>query len=796
MDALYARVSEAIAAIPNDTVVQLFGELPTTGGNDSGKAARAALVSKLKSSTPGSRTEMFGSGDRFVDIFFPNHNSAPYEGDVSLTGLDNNWWSDISVASLCQAMYNLTTDLRKQLKRDDINNAVNRKNAELKARSMEFYAKVFSETYVKTTYSTITDKASARQHYESALTSDAWITAKRAIAAEGMWTDAAWELYHHWVKLHLLGASNAEIDNIIQQLSSKELLIPPDVGVGNWTSYTAWMNPAAITSQDIEGDAAAGILKTVPITVITPGPYPAPPTMMKEENSFEFTADGQPGRGYRTSGGSGGGGGGGGGNIFTSCFSQDTKVLMADGTTLLPIRSVEVGQDVFTLQGPRRVAVVSTPRRKGRLLYSINGCSFSFTETHPFVTAAGHRGEEEGHGLAAVSPRTLVNLVPTLSRFGITNIEEGTALLSLKNQEPHPASVSLLDQHPATAENADDYIYDLILEPTDKGFPHYFVGDGTSLFLVASEVPRIEIAPHLATTVLKALHVAHDSLHGRPIQRNTGEPPSKVPHVFQLLSPALALVHVPTLRQAQEMVQQTQDAPAPFSVADVLKIFVQEKTTPNQTSYRRELGEACEQIATHHGEEIDAMVDLGWRKIGKEEKDDSEHVMSVSILDIIFHDVPSHSPGERLAVVVEAKAKETSNHAWCEESDEKTGSTFVRHCRRVFYFQDVDVDDESLVEIHFHVHHLGEKRALPYTARTLVPGAMEHNYRMFEAILREEDEHEVGLIRFDVRLLSLDAVQEEQKRSKTWSEDDKQAYALELGQRYGELLKMYLDNSG
>ncbi|KAI8502733.1 hypothetical protein Bbelb_194350 [Branchiostoma belcheri] len=751
MDALYARVSEAIAAIPNDTVVQLFGELPTTGGNDSGKAARAALVSKLKSSTPGSHTEMFGSGDRFVDIFFPNHQSAPYEGDVSLNGLDNNWWSDFSVASLCQAMYNLTTDLRKQLKRDDINNAVNSKNADLKARSMEFYAKVFSETYVKTTYSTITDKASARQHYESALTSDAWITAKRAIAAEGMWTDAAWELYHHWVKLHLLGASNAEIDNIIQQLSSKELLIPPEVGVGNWTSYTVWMNPAAITSQDIEGDAAAGILKTVPITVITPGPYPAPPTMMKEENSFEFTADGQPGRGY-----------------------------------------LEVGQDVFTLQGPRRVAVVSTPRRKGRMLYSINGCSFSFTETHPFVTAAGHKGEEEGHGLAAVSPRTLVNLVPTLSRLGITKIEEGTALLSLKNQEPHPASVSLLDRHPATAENADDYIYDLILEPTDKGFPHYFVGDGTSLFLVASEVPRIEIAPHLATTVLKALHVAHDSLHGRPIQRNNGEPPSKVPHVFQLLSPALALLS--PLSKAQEVVQQTQ-SPAPFNVADVLKVFVQEKTTPNQTSYRRELGEACEQIATHHGEEIDAMVDLGWRKIGKDERDDSEHVMSVSILDIIFHDVPSHSPGERLAVIVEARAKETSNHAWCEESDEKKGSTFVRHCRRVFYFQDVDVDDENLVEIHFHVHHLGQKRPLPYTARALVPGALEHNYRMFEAILREGGEHEVGLVRFDVRLLCLDAVQEEQKRSKTWSEDDKQAYALELGQRYGELLKMYLDNS-
>ncbi|KAI8505210.1 hypothetical protein Bbelb_173190 [Branchiostoma belcheri] len=767
-----------MAAIQDPAVEKLFGLLPTPGGNNS---ARAALVSKLKGSTPGRHTKAFGKkGDTFRKIFFPNYKAAPYEGDTSLTKL-KNWWADFSVAVLCQGMYNLTKDLRKQLKKDDINNAVKSKNSELKTHCMAFYAKVFRDTFAKAQYNSIKNKTSAKAQYKAALTSDAWIMAKRMEASEGMWTDAAWELYHHWVKLHLLGASNAEIDGVIKQLSSKDLMIPPEVGAGKWTSYTAWMDPAAITWKDIQGDAAKGILKSERMPSYSP--YGGS-SSMKEENSFEFTAKGQPGRGYRHTGGGGGG----------SCFTGDTKVLMANGT-LLPIRSVEVGDEVFTLQGPRRVAVISMPTRKQRHLFSINGHSFRFTETHPFVTPAGLGGGMDVHGaaFAAVSPRKLANLVPTLSRLGIVKMEQGLTVVSLQNEQPHPTPVHLIEEHPLKKpESEEDLLYDLILEPTEAGFPHYVVGDDSILVLVASEVPRIELAPFAAITILKALQEAADHIEAHPLPVNRGEPPSRVPHVFHVLSPTKAMV---SNMDAMAINSKTCARQAEScDVSDMLSVFVKEDTASEQTSYRRELGDAYEQIAALHGEEIDAIVDLGFRSIGQEEDDASQWMLSVSLLDVIFHDLPKHSPSQRLAVNIEARTREKTDKVWCEESSEKISSNFARHFRQVFYFPDVDIDDGCVTDIHFQVHDADDSHPLPYSASVVVPWKLEHNYRMFEAILHDEDDQEIGLLRFDVRLLSSNAMQEEQRRSETWEDADKQAYALALGKCYGEHMKVQLPN--
>ncbi|CAH1232683.1 Hypp489 [Branchiostoma lanceolatum] len=777
------KPSFKMAATQEPDVNEMFDLLPTPGGNNSGKPARKALVSKLKASTPGRHTEAFGKGDTFRKIFFPNCKSAPYEGNTSIIGLDNKWWSDFSTAVLCQAMYNLTSDLRKQLKKDNINNAVKGKNSDLKKHCMAFYAKVFSETYIKTPYNSIQSKKSAKAEYISALTSDAWITAKRAVASEGMWTDAAWELYHHWVKLHLLGASNGEIDGIIKQLSDKKLMIPPEVGAGKWTSYTAWMNPTAITWQDIQGDAAKGILKSE--TMPSYGPY-GRPSSMKEENSFEFTANGQPGKGYRNTGGSGGHGG--------SCFTGDTKVLMANGS-LLPIRSVEVGDEVFTLQGPRRVAVISMPTRKKRHLYSLNGFSFRFTETHPFVTPAGLSGggmDSAAHAFTAVSPRKLANLVPTLSRLGIVKMEEGSIIMSLQDKQPHPTAVYLVEEHPLQKpESEEDLLYDLILEPTKDGFPNYVVGDDSILVLVASEVPRIEVAPFAAITILKALQEAADQIERQPLPVNRGEPPSRVPHVFHVFSPTKALV---SNVDALTTILKTKQAES-CDVSDMLSVFVKEDTASEQTSYRRELGDAYDQIAAVHGEEIDAVVDLGSRSMGQEEDDKNPLLLSVSLLDIIFHDLPKHSPGKRLAVNIEARtAEDKTDKAWCEESNDKISSHFARHFRQVFYFENVDKDDEGLIDLRFQVHDTEKSQPLPYTARVIVPCEFEHNYRMFEAILLEEGDQEIGLLRFDVRFLSTNAKQEEQRRSETWKDADKQAYALALGKCYGEYLTKELPN--
>ena len=74
---------------PNDPLYKLIVNTPDFNSNPVGSVARNALVSKLKSSLPGRHSEVWREGQRFVDIFFPNHSTAPYEEDVTAqTGLN------------------------------------------------------------------------------------------------------------------------------------------------------------------------------------------------------------------------------------------------------------------------------------------------------------------------------------------------------------------------------------------------------------------------------------------------------------------------------------------------------------------------------------------------------------------------------------------------------------------------------------------------------------------------------------------------------------------------------------
>lgn len=73
---------------------------------------------------------------------------------------------------------------------------------------------------------------------------------------------------------------------------------------------------------------------------------------------------------------------------FQSCFTGDTLVAMADGTTK-PIARVEVGDRVMGQTGINRVEAIERPRLGSRRLYSLNGGAFFVTSEHPFLTEAG-----------------------------------------------------------------------------------------------------------------------------------------------------------------------------------------------------------------------------------------------------------------------------------------------------------------------------------------------------------------------------------------------------------------------
>ena len=89
-------------------------------------------------------------GDTFCHIFYPSYPSVPYEGNVSdATGLSSNFWSDFSVAVLCQSIHWQTSDARHSLDMDRVNSDVSKHNNSVRAKAVTWYAYVLFRDYMK-----------------------------------------------------------------------------------------------------------------------------------------------------------------------------------------------------------------------------------------------------------------------------------------------------------------------------------------------------------------------------------------------------------------------------------------------------------------------------------------------------------------------------------------------------------------------------------------------------------------------------------------------------------------------
>jgi hypothetical protein len=207
-----------------------------------------------------------------------------------------------------------------------------------------------------------------------------------------------------------------------------------------------------------------------------------------EGNSYEFTANGQPGNRYR--------------QVPSSCcFGPGAQVVMADGS-LRPIESIAPGERVKTPDGDRAVLLLSTPLRGQRTLYRIDDLRFTFTASHPFLIDGG--GSSATGTFAAVDPERLARMVPTLSQYGIRPMG-GTPDLRLTSYgEGGTKRYQPRDVH-ADDSAQPGSLYDLVLEPGDDGRSEYFVGDDARQLLVSSEIPRFMAAPATAAVIVQVL---------------------------------------------------------------------------------------------------------------------------------------------------------------------------------------------------------------------------------------------------------------------------------------------------
>ena len=283
---------------------QLFHAVPIQGDNGPGTVATSAFTGSLQAAIPGKcyyyyvqyYTSTCGLSYKwFQYVFAPTYSKAPYQDEVTqYTGLSYSWWSGFSVAALCKAMYDLTTKLRPHLNVNKITADISDYDEHLKG-TWKYYAYVFMKenSQFSETFGSLSsdDIVKYRNMYiQDGLLSPAWIMAKKTQLSEGTWRDPGptWEMFHHSIKLHLLGAGDADIDDVLNILVDQGLLFPQEVRAVNWREYSGWLDPDKIL-QSVKSDAEKEIKEKRDCPWIAPCCYSSP-----EYQSFRFTEANQP----------------------------------------------------------------------------------------------------------------------------------------------------------------------------------------------------------------------------------------------------------------------------------------------------------------------------------------------------------------------------------------------------------------------------------------------------------------------------------------------------------------------
>ena len=724
------------------TLEALFDPLPAPGDYSVGGGAREALVNRLQGATPGRHSEMAEKGPTFLSIFFPGFGTGPYywEIDSICPGID---WTGFSVAVLCEAMYRLTRELRPQLRIGSIQAAVGSHNEAVQASAVAWYGYVFSLCFAPfaAPFSSLSEsqRPQVAAEYNRALTSPTWVTMKEQEYADGQWSDRESELFHHWLKLSLLGLSDAEIDTTIGELAQQGLPVQ-GVEAGAWRRYMGWAGgPFALGAADVEAEARRGILEEVCI------PAEEFFSCMAEENSFEFTAGGQPGEGYRDTHGG-------------SCFAGEAQVPLPDGGRVR-IDAVRAGQTVATPRGPRRVLMVAEPARGERPLCSLPGFDFRFTASHPFLHGEGAGGAR----LAAVDPVRLTAAVATAADGGAAPLRRGTPLLAWDREgvgeiEAGPVSTAV------PPKGSAETLYDLVLED----FGPYPVGDADRLLLAGPELPDPAAAGYATLVVTRCLAAAAPAIRAALAGADAGA-------VAPLLAAAARRCFAGLPEEAIAAVQREGERPAPGGDVDPLEaarrftaLFGDETG-----AYDRVMGQALEWTSGRFGDELRAAVEMGWRHFGP--------CPEPSLLAISLHDAharpptrfSSSTPGLQIAL----------------DGDEQRLGGRSRRPASPFAWP---IDEVAYLDWHpaEPPHHPTLRIGLRADAGDL-SGELPLHPRLvarrgtFRIPLEDERREEHGWVFLDLRRLGDDEARRERAAMERWDEGARADFAQRLGDEMG-----------
>ena len=767
-------------------VEELAAALPPDGANPIGKTARSWLISHTKTSLPGKFLLPKGrSPTPFVYTFFSG-TSSPYSADVIReTGLAGSFWSDLSIAALCEQMYNIAPNTGPNILIDEVRAKLSSSFQSMKPKVAFWYAFVATKANsdIKTALASFPDaesKKKAKENYIKGLTSVSWINKKIVQDNTSNWTNRDWELFHHWIKLKALGASQLEIDETITKTISLGLPVPSHLAANNWLSWSNWLVDP-IGGNDVSS-ANEAILKSIVKW------YARIPWFRDEGNSYNFTLKDQPGYIYHKN------------MLSGSCFSPGTKVVMADGS-LKNIEDITKGERIKTRDGSRKVFFKSSPHRNERDLYKIDDLSFSFTESHPFMI---YNGGLDGKGtFAATNPDRLIRQLPSLAQYGIRGLtsKKPPTLTELKNGEIIPFNLNKISKDES---QQPEVLYDLILEIGEDGVSEYFVGDENIQLLVSSEIPRFLGVPGVTHCVLTVMERCSNYILETLKDVPDNDYVSVLADTLDGISDALFSKIGQSL---VETFNTTEKWPSHLNLSkegSIMKVnqFLNALSTESNLGYDRRIGILLELFVARFVPQFQAAIKLGWRSFDLSSLKGGT-ILAVSLYSIeVFGKEIGFSPTN--AEIKLTLSKE--NAIYTKTVSVLAASSLDRSYYSVDdinYFSEwrAEINPELIKEgntawtINVSLKQKNNEDSNALNGRLILPNNIEEGYRAFTFSVTDSKCNTCGLIRLDARTLNAGGLSEELDARKHWKSKDEIGFAHVLADKTSGFILDYFEDA-
>lgn len=737
------RLSGSSDSAPDSVIEQLVNLLPDYSG---GRRLHALLVNRLKGALPGNYSQIFGTGPSFRSIFFADYQPDPLLPLMSDMGLDDGWWANFSVAVLCQSIQDLGSRIRGQMRADKINHDVASFNATVRGRCARPYARVLAASFPPLiNLLNQVDHATARQQFHDALLGN--VINRQLWYQAGMWTSPDWEMFNQYAKYIALGADDAQVDALIDELTAAGLPIPPQVNRSNWRGYVeALRDKPDIDLDDVGGDTA----KPIQETTYLPSYGRGMPARMPNGNCYEFTAGGQPGSPFRAP-------------PSSCCLTGDTEVLSGAGVPV-PLNQVKPGDTVMTRDGAAVVAFVARPQLGERKLYRINGGGPVFTDTHPFLNASASDSRATAPAILAADPAHLAWMVPTLSEDGIGKLTTGCVLTGRRPESSESFPVDVTTVEPVPRGTGDDYLYDLNLLVTTGARQEFWAGKDGRFYLVSPEFPVLAQAGAAAVAVVAALEgliaAGGPTLSGWPVTTQ------ELVHRFGAAIFDAGLDAA--LRTVPSFGSPTPVRPL-FERIDKLYRDLGSVDVVGASAIAAFFDGFMSTIVTW----LTASVALGWRKPAEP----SGEIVVVTIFDMaLAPGTPVQTASQiRMEVRAQGQSESASTMMWNRSG---RANTRFHH----YFDQLIHLDRAKLGAtggLTFAVVMDGASVPALSGAAPLVIGDRAHCFQ--SAQLFDAAGTAVGTIRFDTRLLTRRTAEDELAHSGLWTEEAALAYSNALG---------------